>query len=255
MISRLVFGLVGVLMFSSFAAQADAPTDVQARRYAALSRVGDSLSVVRHEPEVGSHLDRNDRQTLALPDSGIDRMALLAVDKALKEADPQTQATLLDQPPPADGAAVEPLLDGDQFKPTEALSAALRTAGATHLILLSKYRSETLLKARHSHLGSGTLEGLGFYLDYTQKMRRSDTGESGQGFIAPYAYYRVSLIDLATLKVIKHHEVRASTTIGVARNREGFDPWETLSASQKLNMLLRFIRTETPPAVADVLQP
>ncbi len=251
--SRLVLGLVSVLALAWAGARAD---DAQPRRYAVISRIGDSLTLVRHEPEVGSHLDRNDHESLTLPDAGIDHMALLAVDKALKQADPSAQVTLLDSAPPAEGAAAAPLLDGsDQFVPGEALLAALRKTGATHLLLLSKYRSETLMKARHSHLGSGKLEGLGFYLDYTQKMRRADTGESGRGFIAPYAYYRVSLIDLATLKVVKHHEVRASNTVSVARSQDSFDPWEALSASQKLNMLLRFIRVETPPAVADVMQP
>ncbi len=177
------------------------------------------------------------------------------MDKALKQADAQAQVSLLDQAPAAQGSAPEPLLDGDQFKPDEAIAAALRKAGATHLLLVSKYRSDALLKAKHGSIGNGKLEGLGFYLDYDKKMRRSDTGESGRGFIAPYAYYRVSLIDLSTGKVLKHHEVRASRAVSVARNEDSFDPWEALSASRKLEMLLRFIRTETPGAVADVMQP
>ena len=249
--SRVVIGLISVLACTGVWAQAQ---QAQPRSYAVLSRIGDSLNIVRHEPEVGSHLDRNERASFPVSDASLDRQTLLVVDKALKHADAQAQVSLLEQTPPTGGEVYAPLLDGDQFVPDEATLASLRKTGATHLILISKYRGEALLKARHTEMGSGTLEGLGFYLDYRKKMRRADTGEVGRGFIAPYAYYRVSLIDLATLKVLKHHEVRAGKTVSVAHNEGGFDPWEALSGEQKLNMLLHFIRAETPPAVAEVTQ-
>jgi hypothetical protein len=102
-------------------------------------------------------------------------------------------------------------------------------------------------------MGSGHLEGLGFYLDREQKLRRSDTGQLGVGFLAPYAYIKLLLIDLSSGQVEREHAIAASRTISAARNKDGFDPWQSLDAAQKLAAINGLMRGEFKKAMPELL--
>jgi len=103
-------------------------------------------------------------------------------------------------------------------------------------------------------MGSGYQEGLGFYVDRETRMRRSDTGEAGIGFLAPYAYMKVLLVNLATGHVEREQLISVSNTISVARNKDGFDPWETLDPAQKVAAINRLVRAELGKVVPGLLR-
>jgi hypothetical protein len=111
-----------------------------------------------------------------------------------------------------------------------------------------------MLKVRKGSVGSGHLEGIGFYVDRDARMRRSDTGEVGIGFLAPYAYIKVILVNLALGEVVREHMVTASNTISAARNKEGFDPWDALDSTQKVAAINRLVRAELNKVVPAMLQ-
>lgn len=231
-----------------------AGSDAEHRKYAAISLIGDSLTVVTYQPSTGSHLDRNIQATIALPDAGFDRAALLAADEAIRKTDPSGSVVLLELPSLRLSTDPRRLLEGQQFVPSEELTAALKREGATHLLLVTKYRAAAKLQMSHEKVGSGMLEGLGYYVDRQLRVKRPDTGEVGIGFIAPYAYFKASLIDLALSKVLKQHVVVATTTISSAHNREGVDPWGALSPAQKITILVGLVRRELSIAVTEVVQ-
>lgn len=237
-------------------ASAIAGPDAGQRKYAVLSLIGDSLTVVTYRPSIGSQIDRNDHKTFALPDAIFDQAALLAVDEALRKVDPKASTTLLAPSSPTLRAEQGHLLDGQRFAPSEGLDGALKKDGATHLLLVTKHRADTNLQTGGSTVGSGKLEGLGYYIDRQLPMYRSDTGEQGVGFLAPYVYFKISLIDLATSTVLKQHTVTATTTLSAARARskESFDPWDVLSPSQKIDTLRGMIRREIVNAVPALIQ-
>lgn len=77
------FTIATLVSLSLWMASAIAGPDAGQRKYAVLSLIGDSLTVVTYRPSTGSHLDQNVQQTVVLPDAIFDQAALLAVDEAL----------------------------------------------------------------------------------------------------------------------------------------------------------------------------
>jgi hypothetical protein len=195
---------------------------VEARKYAALSLLGDRLLIVTHEMATGSRRDTNQRQFVELQDASLDRAATGAIADALRAARATMDAVDVSALSIRDAQLFDlgqdALDDGDAG---DALIAALRAklgrVDATHLVLATKYRHASMLRLAAGHVGSGRLEGLGFYIDTTFKTRRSDTGERGTGFLAPFAYFRLSLVDLATWKVVREERVLGSSVQSAAR--------------------------------------
>ncbi len=222
------------------------------QKLAVISVLGDSVAVVTHRPEVGSQIDRNQRDAFELAPATVDNIAVGAVADAIKRMGKlgTAQVVLLAAPGGQSGAN---WFEGDRFTPPAELRAALTATDATHLLLVTRLRASTGLKTSHGSTGSGHLEGLGFYLDHNKKMSRSDTGERGQGFLAVYAYLKLTLIDLSTGAVEREQRVTASRTFSAARNTEGTDPWGALDATQKMAAMRGLIRTELVLTVPKLL--
>lgn len=232
---KFILGLViaGALWTSSVFADPDTGT----RRYAAVSLLGDSLTIVTYQPAVGSYLDSNLHQSYPLPNSSLDRMALVAVNDALVKIDPQTQTILLAPAPSSVSPALGNFEDGQRFDPGATLDQALKQQSATHLVLVTKYRGEADLSGSRESMGSGELEGIGFYMDHLRWTKRSDNGGRGKGFLAPYAYFKVSLIDLATSTVLQHQLITSGIVYSAARSEDSASVWDALSASEKIKIL------------------
>lgn len=225
------------------------------RKYAVLSVIGDSLTIVTFQPGTGSRLDRNVRSTIVLPSPVFDNTALLAVDEAIRKEEPGAQTALLSVPGLQSRIHQERVVEGQPFSPPEELTEALGKVAATHLFLVARHRSEAGLPTTHGRLGSGTLEGLGFYIDGQTRLKRADTGESGIGFLAPYAYFSVSLIELPSMKVLRQQRITSATTLSSARNTTGADAWGALSSSRKIAILREFVTREIAKAIPVLVRP
>jgi hypothetical protein len=224
-------------------------------RYAVLSLLSDQLTIVTHDMGTGSQLDANHRTILKVPDHGLDKREVLALDDALRRAGAEAPV-LLFTTDPAIFARQSELLDV-QAAPAallDALKPVLTSARATHLVLASKYRHEAHLSLADGYIGSGQLEGLGFYVDRTYRTKRADTGERGVGFLAPFAYFRLTLIDLGTGQVLRDIPVFASTTRSASRGESG-EAWDAMSANDKVRILEALLRQETAREVPRLIAP
>lgn len=227
----------------------------QSRHYAILSLVGDEMMIVQREMQTGSRLDTNARQSVTMPDATIDRGVLLAVDDAVRRAEPNAKTTLLVSRRQAVYDSVARALEkgGTTANAFEAVRPVVASAkGATHLILVTKYRHPAMLRLRDGHIGSGTLEGVGFYVDYGSTARSYDTNEAERGLISPYAYFRVSLIDMASGKVIAEDRVIGSKAHTVPTGTIG-NAWAALTPQEKDSRLQEVIREETARVVPMVI--
>jgi len=237
------FAAAVLLQFAAAAQAADAP------RYAVLSLIGDRLLLVQRLPATETQPERNLIEFLDLDAKVFDQTAVLAVNGALKRANPSAQPILLEARDASLYSAQAALLEHGGFEPLRKLLAGTK---ATHLILITRLRYEAMLQTESGHLGSGPLEGLGFYLDRTKQLVRSDTGQNAVGFLGPFTYFQVSLYDLARRQVVKQEQVVASRTLSAARSPEG-DPWTALSAEDKVRVLQQMLRGEiarvVPPLV------
>jgi len=214
------------------------------------------MTIVTHDMATGSSLDRNRREAFAVPGNVLDKRAVLAIDDALRRAQVKPDAVLLFTSDPAIFAAQARLLEDEAGAGSllASLRPVLQGAHATHLILASKYRHDAMLQFAHDKVGSGKLEGVGFYIDRTMRTRRGDTGEHAVGFLAPYAYFRLSLIDLATGQVLRDVPVFASVALSAARSASG-DAWDVMTPQQKANAIEALIRQETARAIPDLIAP
>ncbi|MEQ1517774.1 MAG: hypothetical protein ABL931_14930, partial [Usitatibacteraceae bacterium] len=99
----------------------------------------------------------------------------------------------------------------------DAIRSALAKEKADYLILITKHRDAAQFAFTNAIDGAGLLEGLGFYLDGATRTYTGDTREAGRGYIAPFCYAKVTLVDVKTSKVIKKQFIKASMAISSGR--------------------------------------
>lgn len=171
------FLVVIALCVLAGASHAQSSGEAGVRKYAVLSLIGDALNVVIYQLTTGSNNDTNRHESIPFPDAPFDKAALLAADAALRRSDAKASVVLLTPSSKALCQEQERLFSGSQAILPDDVAAALKAAGATHLVLLTKYRGDAHLAAERTNLGTGKLEGLGFYVDRVLRLKRADTGE------------------------------------------------------------------------------
>lgn len=228
--------------------------DIPQTHYAVLSLIGDSISVVMNQDSTGSLIDRKPHQSVDLPPAAIDNAALLAADDALRRGHPERATVLLQTASPELHKLQSQLIEGDHLVPSPDLQSALGKAGADYLLLISKRRDTAALQTDRVALGSGTLYGVGFYIDAYHRLHRQDTGQNAQGYLAPFAYFNVFLIDLKTSAVVAERNITASRTLSNALNKTSSDPWDILNSEQKLRVLDDMISHQITKSVPELFE-
>jgi hypothetical protein len=221
--------------------------------YAVASVIGDRIMVVVADKSVGSSLDRNRKEFYELKTPALDNGAVIAIDDALKESAPDAKSLLLGISARAlhdvqsraldEGGAVKPLV--------EVVRPVAQKAGATHLILAIKARDEARIKSANGMIGLGKLEGLGFYVDNVMKMENRDTGEGTDGFVAPFAYFRLVLVDLSTGAVLAEEMIREAQAVS---SQKATFAWDALAPEQKVQLLQHLIRESIRDSVPRLLR-
>jgi hypothetical protein len=225
----------------------DAPA--QERKYAIMSLIGDGLLIVHRDRATGSNLDRNIRNFAAFKHPALDNATLLAIDEAMRHSDREVKTILLGGRDPALLALQSRGLDerGDGLALLlPAIQPIAQKAGATHLVIVTKHRDEARIRTADGVIGAGRIEGLGFYLDRNVRMQNRDTGESTDGYIAPFGYFTLSLVELSGGKVLDQEIVREAFAIS---NQKAALPWDAITPEQKVQMLQDLIRGQVQRAI------
>jgi len=230
---------------------ADAPAG---RSYVALSMVGDKLTVVTYVPSVGV-VDANRREVLPVADATFDKDALRAAAQVILKAEPGVPLSFLLANLHSHYERHERLFVSARLELPPDLLQAVRRTRASHLLLVSKRRGEARLQTQQGSMGTGRLEGLGFYLDHQTPTMNVETREVAPGFIAPYFYADVSLVDLATLDLVRTVPVTSAIALFSTRAEGGIAPWDGLSANEKVEIIRTLVTREIGAAVAAVLKP
>ena len=241
------FALIGI-PFTSCAADSAPST------YAVISLIGDKISVVGARAGVGSNLDRNRQGAMAVQGRALDDMAVIAASDAIGRLDPHASIVMLGSNDPT---LYE--LQDELFEPQQRSRALLASAikdpiqgqHATHLVLIRKHRSDAMLRLEMQYVGSGKLEGVGFYVDPNLRMINHETGELGAGFLAPFAYIKVTLVDANTMAVMREQTVEESTSMITTKS---LNPLDALTPAQKTTALRSMIVKATASGVKAVLE-
>ena len=217
-----------------------------ARRYAVLSLIGDKLQLAYAVGVVGAPVDSIERRWVPLDDTAIDKAALLAVSDQVKSLE-HTEPVLLQ-------AWERNLFDtsAGTGAVVEWVRQLTRDKNVTHAILITKLAYDGIPALQKPFVGNATLEGVGFFVGRTPPPTGADPNSAGPGFLSPFAYFRVSLIDLRTGQVVKQERGLASDTIDASGTMTG-NPWETLDSRQKIDKLQGMVRTELASVMPKVL--
>jgi len=245
---RALAALLGVFIFGS--ASAD-PAEAPIRKIAVTSLIGDVLTVDTYRKRTSSHIENNLQQIVPSGTTAFDLAALAAARSALAGAFPSAEIALLAVP--AAHSDLDPtrvIVDGAPVAPPGPLVAALKREGFTHLLVIVKHRGLAHLQLAGQTVGSGQLQGLGFYIDNELPVQSAETHETGRGFLAPYVYVRLWLVDLASLRAIREKTVTASTT---RANYVGLSPWEAMSSEAKVALLTDMVSRSVEAAMSSLL--
>ncbi len=242
-----------MLPFAASHAAESAPASV----YAVLSLIGDKLDVVVAQAQTGTRVDANRRQSIAIADAVFDNAAVSAVADAVRKLKPNAELAAINTRSTALFEKQRELFEqrGDTIQIPDAIRAALKNQGATHLFLITKRRDDAQAQFLNGLSdGKGRLEGLGFYLDGSIETKVASTGEGGRGFIAPFAYLNVALIEVASSKVIKTEKITASSPISAGRAQKDIgNPWEALSSVEKVRLVNLLIERELGRVVPELM--
>jgi len=216
------------------------------RSFAVVSLIGDSITVVAAQRQIGSLVDQNARKTFDLPPAVIDNVALLAADDAIRATEPGASTVLLSIASKSLRDRQSNLIEAGHLVEAEELSAPLKKSGATDLVLMTKHRADTQLETvdKDDSVGHGTLYGLGFYLDRTSIMRTTESEDRASGYLAPYAYFNIYLVDLATSKELGERTIVANTMYPNFENNTSADPWDILSLEAKFKALDELVKSQ-----------
>ena len=222
-------------------------------KYGVISLIGESITVSGSRPTTGSRLDQNDKLSITLPDAGFDATALRTLKAGVEQIAPQSEAQLFAIKAPKWVDTPSDLFDGDKVLMSPKLVAAMKADGATQLLLLTRYKSDTQLRFANGVEGRGRVEGLGFYVDREQSVIDSATQESSRGFLGSYVSLRLCLVDLNTSTVLKQQVIKGSNIHKLRRGHASMDPWDALSPTEKLSALGRLIEEGLTSALPTLL--
>ena len=226
-------------------------------RYAVVALVGDELSLVAYQPSVGTARDNNKLTRIPNRDDRYDRLATEVTVASIHRAMPAAALQPVRIDDRSAFADPESVLSANGSLPAllDAVRAGLADKDTHYLVLVSKYHGDAHLMTDSGSIGSGKLTGLGFYVDTRTRMRRNDTHETGRGFLAPFAYVMVSLIDLRTGSVIRSEAAMESEAIANAGPDSTGSPWDVISPERKVALLDAMLRTALLRAVPHVVAP
>lgn len=242
MTSRTLLAVAALLPALVLAPSAQAQAPQAPSIYAVLSLIGDQLDAVTYQPQTGTLLDANDHHAMPIGAGGMmDTAALRETDKALRAAVPVTDIALLATSAPAIYADESRLFVGNQVKLPADIEAAVSQAKADRLVLITKHRGDAHLKTKHGVVGSGKIEGLGFYLDTVHRIHDEDNTDRNVGFLATFVYADVTLVDTGSHTIVRQATITASETVTMGNNANGANAWGALTPEQKMATLNRLL--------------
>lgn len=224
----------GLLMLASAGSQAE---PVPIRNIAVLSLAGNTLALHVQRHQVGSRTENSPVEVNSVEDPVFDQAAIIAARRSLLKLLPDAKLQLMTTQDKGLYSAQNDMFENpDQHAEDRAyLKDLFKAQGVSHAIVISKFRGVAAIRLANATVGSGLLEGLGFYVDdMIRTLNRSDD-TSSRGMIAPFAYVRVRLVEADTLKVLGEGTAKESIVIAhPSADSSGMDTFTKMSAAEKI---------------------
>jgi hypothetical protein len=227
-----------------------------ARRYVVVSLIGDKLGIVVAQNTTGSHLDRNLRSFSDDSSGTFDRWAVVAVAEELARIESAAAVFAVPMPPSKLHDQPELLLRSDGVVLPDAVVDVIERERATHVLLLTKIHANATFQLVNQPVGVGKLRGVGFYVDGTMALESvDDTEKRARGFISPYVYVRLSLVDVGNGRVVRDAEIKETQVFATFRNPNALVPWDAMDNEQKLATLRKMLESALSRSTRAVVRP
>lgn len=226
--------LSALLVFASLNVQAET---VPMRSIAVLSLAGNSLALHVERHQVGSRTENAPVEVRPMEDPVFDQVAIIAARTSLLRMLPNAKLNLMTTQDKGLYSAQNDMFEHPEQHPEdrEYLKTLLKEQGVSHAIVISKFRSVAAIKLVDATVGTGALEGLGFYVDdMIQTLNRGDN-TSSRGLVAPFAYVRVRLVEADSLKVVGQGTAKQSFVIArPSADSSGMDTFNKMTGADKI---------------------
>ncbi|HUQ29839.1 MAG TPA: hypothetical protein VM051_14680 [Usitatibacter sp.] len=245
--TRLALALLSMLL-------AAAAFGADARKYAVLSLIGDEMLIVGAGQATGQRLDRNPRNYVRVDDPIIDKTVLLTANETLKAATGAEPVLLFARERPLYAMQQRLMNEGQgMVNLLGYIRPLIGTSGATHLVLFTKARREARMQLADMALGTGMVEGVGFYVDPNTEVIIRATQQNANGFVAAFTYFDVALVDLAKGAIVAEQRVTASKVMA-APAAVATEVWSGISGAEKMRMLQSILRKEVERTIPALLK-
>ena len=195
-------------------------------------------------------------ESLELTGMGFDTIALRVCRSVLERQLPAAQVALFKAPTPMSPIEQRQVAEGAARAELPAwMVKTLEENRLTHLLILTRNRG--LMAATTSDentIGRGYVEGIGFYIDTAYTMRNETTGALSSGLLAPYSQIRLTLMDAVTGDIVNTYDVRDSFAFASRDTQAKSEPWNFMSAEEKVQVLRDMVAGGVDRGVAEVLK-
>lgn len=248
--------LSGVFAFVLLAVAGAAKAQTASRSYGVMSLVGDSIAVHTVKYEIGIRLGGQTRTILPIDNPVFDDAVLRSADSALKRLVPGTKPVLMLTQDAGLYKAQNEMFEAPALNAEnrDYLKTLLKERGVTHLVLITKLRENAAFELLRGYAGSGTLEGLGFFIDDTYKTLNKKSLDTSTGIMVPFAYLKVRLVDAATLEVVGESRAMENTIVTrPSASSNAMDIWTSMASAEKVGYLRGLLGNALECSVAKLL--
>lgn len=243
-----VLGLLGCI------ASAQADVVPPAQKYAVISLIGEELGLIGFQPTLGSRLDRNLRSSATIAGAGFDATALRTIQESTKGFDDKAVVVLYGIKSPRLSADPSSLFALDKVVLPPSFAEVIKEDGASYLLLLTRKRNEARLQTMNTSVGAGTVQGVGYFADGQASMINHATNFSSIGFLAPYVSLQLSLVEVASGKIVGRRNVYDARVLSDDGKPPTSTPWAIVPDTQKIPYLNSLIEENLKKALPALLR-
>jgi hypothetical protein len=119
----------------------------------------------------------------------------------------------------------------------------ISSASLSHLLLITRQRGDAAFPVVEGFtLGTGRVEGIGYYVDTFTELVNRDTGTPSTGFLGAYAMLRLQLIDAQSGEIASTQDVAACEIHAGRRGAQGAQIWAELGPQEKVEVLRELVQ-------------
>ncbi|MFN0182683.1 MAG: hypothetical protein ACKVQR_02580 [Aquabacterium sp.] len=241
---------------AALAAVAGATVSVRAqapRKWAVMSLIGRDLTVVGYQSSTGSRINQDQRSVRTMPPLVLDDPAMKQVSDLIRRRQPGAVVGTISASD-AEYTQQDALVQDGRYRAAADLAADFKREGYTHLFLLTRHRAAAQLRMFNKYQGTGNLEGAGFYIDTEMPIRNLNNGIVSIGYLAPFVYFQLHLVDLASGTVVLQRELLTNDVVTNEKGERNFHPANALNPAQRIQALRDLVSAALDAAVPDMLQ-